>query len=206
MLDWPYEMHYSCCMLTKRCCVCSGGKGGGSLTASAELPPNLSTNFKPPSFTSYFDLDSIESIKFTVGLYVVPKVVVNLYSGAVQGELSISIGPELSTSFDVADVFNGQVCDILEDVDLSLVLSGDVEVGTAFDDSLKAKTNLFEESLPILNVGGVECPNTGTCSGDEFFDGMAGEFSDMFNNEIFLAQGASPNDPWLPSTGKHATF
>lgn len=177
-----------------------GGKGGGSLVASAQVPPKLSTDFKAPDFNPYFKADAIESIEFTAGLYVVPKVEVNLYSGAVKGDLSVTLGPELSTLTNVASALSGETCDLLESVDLSFTLSGDVSIGTEFDSSLEATLNLFEKSWPILKLGGTKCPNTGTCSGDTFFDNMSEDFGDIFNTQIFLAQGPSPSDPPFPST------
>jgi hypothetical protein len=129
-------------------------------------------------------------------------VEVKLYSGALTGELSFTLGPELSSQFNMAGIFSGETCDVLEELDLSFTISGDVSIGTEFDESLEIEANLFSKSWPIWNVGGTECPPTGTCSGDGFFDDMAEEFGDIFNTQIFLAQGASPSDPWFPSTGK----
>ncbi|KAL3787484.1 hypothetical protein HJC23_001134 [Cyclotella cryptica] len=180
--------------------ISAGGNGGGSVSASAELPPKLSTDFKLPSFSPYFKFDTIENIKFSAGLYVVPLVEVKLYNGALTGELSFTLGPELSSMLNVDGILSGETCDVLEELDLSFTITGDVSIGTEFDESLKIEGNLFSESWPIWNVGGKECPTTGACSGDDFFDGMAEEFGGIFNTQIFLAQGASPSDPWFPST------
>ena len=51
----------------------------------------------------------------------------------------------------------------------------------------------------IVEDESVECLSNGPCSAN-FFDGMAAEFKDVFNSQVFLSQAANPNDPPTPST------
>jgi len=120
----------------------------------------------------------------------------------VKGTLSLTIGPQLDTTISTDAISSGKTCDIFDGLDVSIALSCDVEVGTSFDEGLKKNLNLYEKSWPLFEVDGTKCPNTSTCSGDDFFDNMVKDFGDTFNSEIFLAQGASPSDPPFPSTGK----
>jgi hypothetical protein len=138
-------------------------------------------------------------IRLTIGLFVIPSVEINLYGGAVNGKVSVTLGPEFSQLHD----FSGEACDIFGELDVSLATNLDMEMGTKFDESLKEKINL-SKSWPLFKLDGRECPNTSTstCSGDDFFANMVEEFGDKFNSEIFLAQGVRPGDPLFPSTGK----
>eukprot|EP00985_Skeletonema_marinoi_P007176 scaffold3135_cov181-Skeletonema_marinoi.AAC.1 len=177
-----------------------GGKGGGHASVTAEVPPKLYTSFKEPDFAPSFKFEKLSKIEFTIGLSLVPSVEVKLYEGAVKGTLSLTIGPQLDTTISTDAIFSGKTCDIFDGLDVSIAASCDVEVGTSFDEGLKKNLNLFEKSWPLFEVDGTKCPNTSTCSGNDFFDNMVKDFGDTFNSEIFLAQGASPSDPPFPST------
>lgn len=179
--------------------------GGGHAAAVGELPPNLYTNFKEPSFNPYFKYDTLSQIKFTIGAFIIPSVTVNLYEGAVTGELSLTAGPELETTISAGGIISGETCDIFDGLDISLAVSVDASIGTKYDEDLKVEANLWNTKFPLFNVDGTECPNTSTCSGDDFFTDMIKEFADKFNQEIFQAQGVSPSDPMFPSTGKCGT-
>jgi hypothetical protein len=178
----------------------SGLTGGGHASVTAELTPNIYTDVKEPTITPYFNYDTLSpKIKLTLSVFVIPSVEINLYEGAVNGKVSVTLGPQLETLSD----FSGEACDIFDGLDVSLATNLDMEMGTKFDESLKEKKNL-SKSWPLFKLDGRECPNTSTstCSGDDFFGNMVEEFGDKFNSEIFLAQGVTPSDPLFPSTGK----
>ena len=50
----------------------------------------------------------------------------------------------------------------------------------------------------VVKDSTVECIRNGPCSGG-FFDGMAQEFGDIFNSQVFLSQDPDPNNPPSPS-------
>lgn len=128
-----------------------------------------------------------------------PKVELQLYEGALEGSLGISIGPSVSTTISFTK--DEETCDILDSIDVNFGVSASVSLGTKFSESLEFSKKLFDFSTPItsIDIGENKCPNRGPC-GDDFLDELAAEFSEVFNSAVFLSQNPDPTIPPSPST------
>jgi hypothetical protein len=178
----------------------AGGNGSLRIIAGAELPPRLYADYKEPNFDPHFSIDFMDSAEFSLAVSVIPKVVVEVYEGALKGDLGIKVTRSLSMTVGPNVKSKEDSCSLSDAIDASFEISSFVELNSALSESLKYQKELFKLPLATtnFNIGGKKCPNPGSCS-DDFLDGLVDDFADIFNSQVFLAQAPDPNDPPSPS-------
>ena len=148
-------------------------------------------------FNPYLDIDVIDSLDFSVSAAVVPNIELQLYEGALEGILGVSLGPRVSTTIGFTK--DEETCNILDSVDVDFVMFATATIGTALS-NWKIDKTLWQGAFGItsLDIGGNKCAYSGPCS-DDFLMELSQEFSETFNSQIFLTQSIDPNGSPSPS-------
>ena len=110
------------------------------ISATAVLRPKLYITNVPPGLEPYIEFDTMDDLEFSASVNLVPTMTVNLYLGALSGEFSVSLGPKLDSKAILMDI-TGDSVPVLEKFDVDFVISGDANLGTKFDSSLKKRSN-----------------------------------------------------------------
>jgi hypothetical protein len=139
--------------------VKGGLKGGGKLSVAASVSNGITNTWDPPGLEPYFEHEvSGGELSTTASIFVVPTFSVELYDGLLKGDISFPVGPSIDITAKVVNI-NGNLRIVLDKFDISVGMSGGVNIGTSIDEDLKLEIELFKEDLTIISLPKARFPS-----------------------------------------------